>query len=97
QQGLVAPPSPRVTYVANSFNQGDASGFLLDGQRVGANTPLLGTTNGMTNQWHFFVVTNTTTFTNAAFVTFLPTDLSVPRIGVRETLLDNATRVSADI
>ncbi len=112
-QALVAPPETRrLTFVTNSFDQGDASGFMLDGQRVGANTPLLGTMNGMPNQWHFFVVTNTTAFTNAAFVTFLPTDLALPRMGVRPTTntvstnsalwtsyasLTNATRESADI
>ena len=96
-QAIVAPPTWRTTYISNSFNQGDASGFLLDGQRVGANTPLLGTTNGMTNQWHFYVVTNTTSFTNAAFVTFLPTDLALPRMGVRVDSLTDATRPSADI
>ena len=96
-QAMIAPPTWRLTYVSNSFNQADASGFLLDGQRVGANTPLLGTTNGMTNQWHFYAVTNTTSFTNAAFITFLPTDLALPRMGVEENSLTNATRQSADI
>ncbi len=52
---------------------------------------ITGTTNwqitiGMTNQWHFYVVTNpasnTSDFTNAAFVTFVPDTLSVPRMGV---------------
>src|ERR1041385_7702146 len=66
----------------------------------------------MTNQWHFYVVTNTTSFSNAAFITFLPSDLALPRMGVRPTTnttrlipplftsytsLTNATRVSADI
>jgi alpha-tubulin suppressor-like RCC1 family protein/subtilisin-like proprotein convertase family protein len=37
---------------------------------------------GQTNQWHFFVVTNTTTFTNAAFITFLANTLALPREGV---------------
>ena len=37
------------------------------------------------------------TFTNVAFITFLPPDLSIPRIGTRETDLDNATRIEADI
>lgn len=102
--GFLAAPEARITYVTNTFSQADpltgqptAAGFLLDYQRVGANTPLLGTTNGMTNQWHFYVVTNTTTFTNAAFVTFIPTELAIPRIGVREALLNNATRIESDI
>ena len=39
-------------------------------------------TMGMTNQWHFYVITNDTGFTNAAFLTFLPPTLSIPRMGV---------------
>jgi len=86
-----------VTLVTNTFESAEAAGFLLGNQLVGANTPLLGTTNGITNQWHFYIVTNTTSFTNAAFVTFLPPTLSIPRIGVHERDVDNATRVQADI
>lgn len=94
---IATPDSRRLRFLTNTFSQPKAAGFLLDGQRVGANTPLLGTTNGMTNQWHFFVVTNTTTFTNAAFITFLPTDLSLPRIGVRQSSAARGSRPSADI
>ena len=54
--------------------------------RVGANAPLLVSTNGATNQWNFFVFTNTTAFTNVAFVTFLPPNLS--RARYREADLD---------
>jgi subtilisin family serine protease/subtilisin-like proprotein convertase family protein len=59
-------------------------------------------TIGMTNQWHFYVVTNTfastnSAFTNVAFVTFLPPTLSIPRMGVYEDLMANATRPEADI
>jgi subtilisin family serine protease/subtilisin-like proprotein convertase family protein len=57
-------------------------------------------TVGMTNQWHFYVLTNscTSTFTNAAFVTFLPQDLSPWRMGVTNELNpDNAVRPEADI
>jgi len=41
-------------------------------------------TLGMTNQWHFYVVTNTgaADYTNAAFITFIPDTLAIPRIGV---------------
>ena len=47
-------------------------------------------TLGTTNQWHFYVITNnavdssgsTSDVTNAAFVTFLPDTLSIPRMGV---------------
>ena len=54
-------------------------------------------TIGMTNQWHFYVVTNTTTYTNAAFVTFIPDTLSIPRMGVFTASQANATRPEADI
>jgi subtilisin-like proprotein convertase family protein/N-acetylneuraminic acid mutarotase len=58
-------------------------------------------TIGMTNQWHFYVVTNppsgASDITNAAFVTFLPPTLSVPRMGVFADSQANATRPEADI
>jgi subtilisin-like proprotein convertase family protein len=59
-------------------------------------------TIGMTNQWHFYVVTNTfahtnTAFTNAAFITFSPPTLSIPRMGVFADSQTNATRPEADI
>ncbi len=54
-------------------------------------------TLGVTNQWHFYVITNDTDYTNAAFLTFLPTNLSVPRMGVFEPSADLATRPEADI
>lgn len=94
---IITPDARRLTYVTNTFDQTNAAGFLLDAQRVGANTPLLGTTNGMTNQWHFYVVTNTTSFSYAAFITFLPTELAMPRIGVRQANATRGTRPSADI
>ena len=52
---------------------------------------------GQTNQWHFFVVTNTTAFTNAAFIVFLPNTLATPRMGVFETSTANSTRPEADL
>jgi subtilisin-like proprotein convertase family protein len=101
---------PVVTYFTNSFSQDPENfgGVILE-QHVGANPVLLGTntipwppangqiTIGTTNGWHFYVFTNTTSFTNAAFLTFLPPTLSEPRIGVRESNPDNATRFEADI
>jgi subtilisin-like proprotein convertase family protein len=56
-------------------------------------------TLGMTNQWHFYVVQNTgaVDFTNAAFITFIPDTLSIPRMGVFAGLQANATRPEADI
>jgi subtilisin family serine protease/subtilisin-like proprotein convertase family protein len=56
--------------------------------RVGANAPLLGTTNGLLPQWQFYVFTNSLPSTNdvgftngpnVAFVTFLPPNLGLPR------------------
>jgi subtilisin-like proprotein convertase family protein len=54
-------------------------------------------TIGMTNQWHFYVVKNPTTYTNAAFLTYSPPTLSVPRMGVFASSTANATRPEADI
>jgi subtilisin-like proprotein convertase family protein len=57
-------------------------------------------TIGMTNQWHFYVVTNngaTGDVTNAAFVTFFPDTLAIPREGVFADSQANATRPEADI
>lgn len=56
-------------------------------------------TLGETNQWHFYIVTNNgaADFTNAAFITFLPDTLSIPRMGVFESTVGNATRPEADI
>jgi len=61
-------------------------------------------TLGVTNQWHFYIVTNTVgtnatvpSFTNAAFLTFLPVDLSIPPVGVNAPNLSDATRPEADI
>ena len=56
--------------------------------RVGANAPLLGTTNGLTPQWQFYAFTNSLPSTNdvgftngpyVAFATFLPPQLGQPR------------------
>jgi subtilisin-like proprotein convertase family protein len=64
-------------------------------------------TLGMMNQWHFYVVTNTgagADFTNAAFITFDPDTLSIPRMGVfanpagnNAGPYGNVTRPEADI
>ena len=63
------------------------NGLPLVNQRAGANPSLI-VTNGFTNQWRFYVFTNTfmtnelfslTNGTNVAFVTYLPPNLSRPR------------------
>jgi subtilisin-like proprotein convertase family protein len=61
----------------------------LFNERVGANSPLIGGTNGTTNQWRFYVFTNTpggvgfggtlTNGSNVAFVTFFPPNLGRSR------------------
>ena len=40
---------------------------------------------GQTNQWHFYMLSNSSSFTNAAFVTIQPVTLSMPRMGVTNT------------
>jgi subtilisin-like proprotein convertase family protein len=52
---------------------------------------------GMTNQWHFYIVTNQTTFTNAAFITFGAATLSIPRMGVEANSQQNATVPGPDL
>jgi subtilisin-like proprotein convertase family protein len=77
---------------------------------LGTNTLTLGTnttwgsngvvTLGLTNQWHFYVVTNTglaADYTNAAFITFIPSTLAIPRMGVFADSTADATRPEADI
>ncbi len=67
-------------------------------QRVGGNSQFSGSTNGEVGQWNFYIFTNTTPFTNVAFVTFMPPELGVPRMGVFQTANpQNATRVEADV
>ncbi|MEK7780372.1 MAG: S8 family serine peptidase [Verrucomicrobiota bacterium] len=94
------PQLSQVIFVTNTINQpSDFVASFLENQRVGANPallPLLNSTNGMTNQWKFFVVTNTTTFTNAAFLISLQTDLATPRAGVFAED-EEATRRYADL
>ena len=99
-----------ITYISttnqpllNQFVGANAPLLGTNSTPVGANT-IWGTNGavvlGMTNQWHFYVVKNTGTasdFTNAAFVTFLPPELSVPRTGVFADPAANATRPQADI
>ncbi|MGA2853708.1 MAG: LamG-like jellyroll fold domain-containing protein, partial [Verrucomicrobiota bacterium] len=54
-------------------------------------------TLGTTNQWHFYVVTNTLAYTNAAFIIFSPPTLSIPRMGVFAGSVTNATMPQANI
>jgi len=102
---------PNLTTMTNSFVGSDNYyGQTLTDQRVGANSPLLGTntftlptdanalvTLGITNQWHFYVISNGSSFTNARFLLANPLELSTPRMGVDSLFLSNSTRVEADI
>jgi subtilisin-like proprotein convertase family protein len=76
---LTNDPTPRVTGLNRATNANSAG--LLN-QRVGANSPLIVSTNGATNQWAFFTYTNvpTANFTHVAIFTFLPPELSRPRL-----------------
>jgi subtilisin-like proprotein convertase family protein len=108
---ILSVTSPSVMFVTNSFAPGQGiSGGLWLHQRVGAQGPLAdgstipwpGGTNGvitvgLTNQWRFYVLTNDQDYDNAAFLTFQPANLSLPRLGVNQTNLDNAARAEADI
>lgn len=58
---------------------GGTNALLVPNLRVGANDPFLTSTNGQTNQWVFFVITNSPSVSTAAFVTFLPPNLSRTR------------------
>ena len=111
-KGIVSNPTgdQQISF-ATSTNQ------PLFNQFVGAASPLLGTntvqlgsvngqvTVGMTNQWHFYVLTNnaldssgvSTDVTNAVFITFDANTLSIPREGVFANSPTNATRPQADI
>ena len=92
-----------VDIITNIFVGDGFSSAGLEGQRVGANSPLMGTLTGTTNQWHFYVITNNTAsgtnlaYTNASFLISAARDLSIPRGGVSESSLANATRVYADL
>jgi subtilisin-like proprotein convertase family protein len=64
------------------------NGIPLLNQRVGANSPLLGGTNGQPVQWSFYVFTNAfnqtnlvgiTNGPNVAFISFFPPNISRPR------------------
>ena len=65
--------TPNVTFLSGATNQ------VLMNQRVGANAPLLTSTNGATNQWTFYVITNAGAGTNGIFATFLPPNAARPR------------------
>jgi subtilisin-like proprotein convertase family protein len=107
----VSTSIPLVTVITNQFGASGSTdvGGVMRHQHVGANPALLGTnqlplgiangeiTMGITNQWHFYVITNDTSYTNALFTTFLPPNLALPRMGTWANDVADASRVQADI
>jgi subtilisin-like proprotein convertase family protein len=115
--GLVTNPTggQTISFVTTTnaplFNQFAGANTPL----LGTNTLALGgntlwssngvLTVGMTNQWHFYVVTNNALdpqgsandVTNAAFIVFNSETLSIPRMGTLANSDVNATRPQADI
>lgn len=85
---------------ANPPLEGTNTLSLTDQAQWGTNGEI---TVGIPNQWHFYVITNIqgsnalAPFTNAAFLTFDPSDLSIPPVGVNAPNLNDATRPEADI
>ncbi|EEF59226.1 S8 family serine peptidase, partial [Pedosphaera parvula] len=73
------------------------NGIPLFYQRVGGNSQYAATTNGSRGQWNFYIYTNTNNYTNVAFVTFLPPEIGLTRIGTRESDPATAGRAEADI
>ena len=100
-----------ITVISNTYaSSSNYYGQTLQHQRVGANPALLGTntvtlttnanaqlTIGITNQWNFYVIDNTSSFTNARFVIANPVELAVPRMGTQVLIATNATRPEADV
>ena len=75
---------------------------LMGTNSIGVGTNTVWGTNGaitlgMTNQWHFYVVTNVLGYQYAAFITFLPDTLAIPRTGAYADSEEDATQPEADI
>ncbi len=81
----VSVTAPTAGWEGNAVVKSVINGRAVLNERVGANSPLLSSTNGITNQWNFYIVTNKIEGTNGliasniAFATFLPPNLSRPR------------------
>jgi subtilisin-like proprotein convertase family protein len=109
--GTSSTSAPQQTTMTNDFvGSPQYFGQTVTHQRAGANSPLMGTntfvlpsqanavvTIGVTNQWHFYQIDNSSTFTNARFVIANPMELSVPRMGVNVLVDTNATRQEPDL
>ena len=93
----VSPVQPIAGNVITNTYTVLTNGLPLLDQRVGANSPYTGSRAGSSNQWNFYVYTNTTMYQYVAFITFLPNDLGVTRMGAQRTDPYNAVRGEADI
>ncbi|HYG33279.1 MAG TPA: hypothetical protein VEC99_00755, partial [Clostridia bacterium] len=103
--------APELTTLTNNYvGSTNYFGQTIQNQRVGAQPPPLSTNVytlpdyanaqvgiGVANQWHFYVIENTTTYTNARFLISNPRNLSIPRMGVNVLVETNATRLEADV
>ncbi len=96
---VVSTNSPLMNQMVGAASPVMATNYLA----LGNNSPYANNaqlTIGQTNQWHFYIVTNkgpNAHYINAAFVTFLPATLSLPREGVFAGTDANSTRPEADI
>ena len=91
ESAVVSNALPNVTSIRAANN----GFFSTNDQVAGASSPLIGTnllTNaiaygvispGVTNQWTFYVITNTTTYSNALFMTRGARNASLPRMAVQ--------------
>ena len=71
--GLTFTATPTIGTDTNPVVKTYNTNFVvLVHERVGANPPYLVTSNGLPEQWNFYVFSNATTFTNVAFLTFTP-------------------------
>ena len=112
--GIVSNPTggQDLTYITTTNNAplmnqfvGANSPLLGTNSILAVSNSFLGTvpviTLGQTNQWHFYIATNspshTSDYTNAGFITFLPPTLSLPRMGVYADTQADATQPEADI
>ncbi|MEO7298709.1 MAG: S8 family serine peptidase [Verrucomicrobiota bacterium] len=91
---IAPPPSPNT----NGFVQVIGNGTSLLHQRVGANSPLIGTNvggvpAGSLSQWNFYVLNNPSNQQNVAFLTFLPPNIS----GTTNVSPNSRRNIEADI
>jgi len=97
----ISLPSKRSEVITNiMYLPPESNGVPILNQRVGANFPLTNKADGafgQISQWRFYVMTNTFGYTNVAFITFMPPEIGLRRMAVRERDLENAARPEGDI